>query len=92
MEGKAIRSVIAVQNTTETEFEFEAELFADTTGDATLADLAGADYTIGREARSTYGESLAPEVADNHTMGNTVLFSTVGYGEACSFSQARLGI
>lgn len=85
MEGKAIRSVIAVQNTTETEFEFEAELFADTTGDATLADLAGADYTIGREARSTYGESLAPEVADNHTMGNTVLFSTVDMGKPVPF-------
>lgn len=85
MDGNKIQSIRAVQNTSETIFELEAELFADTTGDATLADLSGADYTIGRESKLEYGESLAPDKADCHTMGNTVLFSTVDMGHKVPF-------
>lgn len=85
MNGSKIQSITAVQNTTEIVFEYEAELFADTTGDATLADLSGADYIIGRESKNEYGESLAPDKADCHTMGNTVLFSTIDMGYKIPF-------
>ena len=40
-------------------------MFIDTTGDANLAYLSGADYTIGREGKDVYGESLAPEHSDS---------------------------
>ena len=39
-----------------------------------LAALAGARCMRGREARDQYGESLAPEAADQKTMGNSLLF------------------
>ncbi|MFI3236479.1 MAG: FAD-dependent oxidoreductase [Lachnospiraceae bacterium] len=85
MDGSKVASITAVQNTTETEYIFEAPLFADTTGDATLAELAGADYIIGREGQDVYGESLAPKVSDGHTMGNTVMFTTKDMGKPTPF-------
>ncbi len=50
----------------------QAPLFADCTGDGTIGFLAGADYRYGREAASEFGESLAPEQADNFVLGASV--------------------
>ena len=49
-----------------------APLFADCTGDGTIGYLAGADFRYGREAASEFGESLAPEKADNFVLGASV--------------------
>lgn len=65
----AIASVIAMNVLTGEELRFEAPLFADCTGDATLGVLAGAMYSIGREPQSAFGEDLAPQQADDMTMG-----------------------
>ena len=45
------------------------DLFADCTGDGTLGVLAGADWAMGREAASVYGEPSAPEKSDGQTLG-----------------------
>jgi hypothetical protein len=44
------------------------EMFVDTSGDGWLGFHAGAEHRRGREARSEYNESLAPDTADNVTM------------------------
>ena len=62
-EGR-IESVSAYQQTTEKRLTLYAPLFADATGDGSLGAWAGADYVVGREARSAYGEPHAPERAD----------------------------
>ena len=49
-----IAAVIAKNVLTGEELRFEAPLFADCTGDATLGVLAGAMYTIGRESKSAF--------------------------------------
>ena len=36
--------------------------------------MSGAKYTYGREAKSDYGESIPPDVADRKTMGMSCLF------------------
>ena len=64
-----IAAVIAKNVLTGEELRFEAPLFADCTGDATLGVLAGAMYAIGRESKSAFGEDLAPQQADDMTMG-----------------------
>jgi hypothetical protein len=69
-----IKSVSGWQLTTESFHKVTAKIFADCTGDGTLAPLSGAEFRIGREARSEYGESIAPEVADSKTMGLTCMF------------------
>lgn len=42
-------------------------------GDGSIAEKAGAEYSMGRESKYTYNESLAPEVADTITMGSSVV-------------------
>jgi hypothetical protein len=51
---------------------FEAANFADCTGDGTVGYLAGADYRMGREAKSETNEPDAPANADMVTMGASV--------------------
>ncbi len=85
MDGDRIRSITGWQLTTETYHRIEAEVFADCSGDGILAPLTGAAFRIGREARSEYGESLAPEKADRKTMGMTCLFEARDTGEPQPF-------
>lgn len=53
-----------------------AALFCDATGDATLARLAGCETMYGREARSRFGESCAPERADRQVMGHSTQWTS----------------
>ena len=69
MDGNRIVSVTGWQMTTQQVHRVEAALFADCSGDSVLAPLTGADFRVGREARSEFGEDIAPEVADKKTMG-----------------------
>ena len=85
MDGDRIRSITGWQLTTETYHRIEAEIFADCSGDGILAPLTGAEFRIGREARSEYGESFAPEVADRKTMGMTCLFMARDTGKPQPF-------
>jgi hypothetical protein len=71
-DGK-IKSVKGWQLTTETWVEVSAGCFADCSGDSILAPLSGAEFRMGREARSEFGESIPPEKADKYTMGMSCL-------------------
>ena len=72
-ENGMIKSVKGFQLTTYTWHEVEAKIFVDSSGDSILAPLTGAKYNVGREAKSEYGEEFGLEVADNHTMGMSIL-------------------
>jgi hypothetical protein len=71
-EGNQIVEVKGWQATTQQWHAVHATLYADCSGDSVLR-ICGADHRRGREARSEYNESLAPEQADSHTMGNSIL-------------------
>lgn len=73
MSGNRIVSVTGWQLTTETWHTVEALLFADCSGDSILAPLTGAEFRMGREARSEFGEDIEPEQADSRTMGMSCL-------------------
>ena len=70
--GSRITAVRARNIETNIETIFEAPLFVDCTGDANLGALAGADFRMGREAKSETGESRAVAIADTQTMGASV--------------------
>jgi len=70
--GDLITAVRAVNIENAKELRFEAPLFADCTGDATIGALAEADFMMGREGQSEYGEPTAPKVKDKMTMGSSV--------------------
>ena len=76
-DGGHVQSVEAYRCRTEETLLFRSPLFADASGDGFVAFSAGAAFRMGREARSEYDEDLAEEVADDHTMGSSILF-TVG--------------
>ena len=71
---------------------FRAPVFADCTGDGTVGFLAGADYRVGREARSEYNESSAPEVADNMVLGASLQWSSKKDSEPSGFPEFSYGI
>lgn len=72
-ENGVIKSVKGFQLTTYLWHEVEAKIFVDSSGDSILAPLTGAEYAVGREAKSQYSEEFGLDVADNHTMGMSIL-------------------
>lgn len=64
---------------------FDAPIFIDCTGDGLVGALAGADYRIGRESRSTYNEDWAPERADDELLGSSLFFYTKDAGRPEKF-------
>ena len=70
-EGRIIY-VCAVDTRTGDFILHRAKLFVDCTGDGNLGYLAGADYRMGREAKSETNEPDAPATADTITMGASV--------------------
>ena len=69
-----IASVTGYQTTTQTFHTVKADYFADCSGDSVLAPLTGAEFRHGRESSKEFNESIEPEKADDHTMGNSCLF------------------
>ncbi|NLB55341.1 MAG: FAD-dependent oxidoreductase [Lentisphaerae bacterium] len=67
--GNRIVSVKGWQLTTQTWHTVKATLFSDCSGDSILAPLSGAEFRMGREARSEFDEDIQPEIADTKTMG-----------------------
>ncbi|KGP78873.1 MULTISPECIES: FAD-dependent oxidoreductase [unclassified Paenibacillus] len=83
--ARIIRSVKGWMMGSEREITFESEMFLDCTGDGLIGFLAGAAYRIGREARHEFGEEWAPDVADDITLGSTMLFYTKDTGKPVRF-------
>ena len=74
MDGDRIVSIRGWQLNAETYHTVIAQYFADCSGDSILAPLTGAAVMYGREAKSDFGESIPPDVADQKTMGMSCLF------------------
>lgn len=64
-----ITAVECLQSTSETIYHLSASTFMDATGDAALAMEAGATVRMGRESKGEFGETLAPDVGDEQTLG-----------------------
>ncbi|HIS55513.1 MAG TPA: FAD-dependent oxidoreductase [Candidatus Fimimorpha excrementavium] len=73
MDSTRIVSVTGWQTTTQTWHTVSADYFSDCSGDSILAPLTGAKWRMGREGREEFGEDIAPETSDTHTMGLSCL-------------------
>ncbi len=73
MQDDKIISIQGYQSTTQQFHVVYAKLFSDCSGDSILAPLTGAEYRMGRECQDEFGESIAPAVSDNKTMGMSCL-------------------
>lgn len=90
--GNKITSVEAQHTSLGNIICLEAPLFVDCTGDGWIGYWAGADYSYGREASSTYIENWdkygllwCPENADNFVMGSSVLWNSENAGTKVDF-------
>lgn len=73
-DGKII-SVVGWQLTTYTYHKVTAKIFIDCSGDSILAELVGAEYRHGREAKAEFGEGLAQNEKDGRTMGMSIILA-----------------
>lgn len=73
--ARRIQHLTATRPSTEDTFVIQGRLYADCSGDGRLGAEAGADFTIGREARSLHGEPLGRDTADRQTLGSSILFT-----------------
>jgi hypothetical protein len=80
-----ITRVLARCDKTEHLYRITPQLCCDCTGDSRLALEAGAGMRSGREARAEFQESLAPERADDHTLGSSILFTSRKYDRPMPF-------
>ncbi len=73
MNGNKISTVTGFQLTTYKWHTVLADIFIDCSGDSILAPLTGAEFRMGRECKDEFNEEFGLKIADNHTMGMSLL-------------------
>ncbi len=84
--GGKVKQIECYQLTTEKQLILKAEVFADCTGNGTLAAFVKAPFRTGSEAKCEFNEPHAPEKSNNYRMGNTLLFKAVNTGKPVKFT------
>ncbi|MEK3701265.1 FAD-dependent oxidoreductase [Paenibacillus sp. FSL R10-2199] len=90
--GRQIRSVTGWMMGSERSIRFESPVYLDCTGDGLVGFLAGAEFRMGREACDELGEEWAPLVADDITLGSTLLFYTKDAGHPVKYIAPAMAI
>lgn len=89
MKDDGIQRVMARCDKSEHLYRIRAKMFCDCTGDSRLGIESGALYRVGRETRTEFNESLAPEKADAETLGSSVLFTSRLYHRPMPFTPPK---
>ena len=84
-----IQRAWARSDKTEHLYEIAAKVYLDCTGDSRLALEAGAEMRFGREARSEFGEPLAPEKPDEEMLGSSILFTSRKHDRPMPFTPPK---
>lgn len=82
---RRIGAVLALGTTTKQRMRFPGRIVIDCTGDGAIGVWAGAEWRHGREPRSMYNETRAPEIGDERTMGGTLRYATEKAAEPAAF-------
>ena len=89
MKDDSVQRVMARCDKSEHLYRIRAKMFCDCTGDSRLGIETGALYRVGRETRSEFNETLAPEKADAETLGSSVLFTSRLYHRPMPFTPPK---
>lgn len=80
-----IESVSGFCSQNSVQYEIQAPLFCDASGDGILGFLAGAAFRIGSESREEFGEGLAPPQPNRELLGHSIFFYTKDTGKPVRF-------
>ncbi len=86
MDNDSISSISGFQLTTYTWHVVSASIFIDCSGDSILAELTGAEYRVGREAKDEFKEEFGLSEADSKTMGMSLLLQARETDHPVSFT------
>lgn len=92
MKDNHINGITGKNIATGEETIFKAPLFADCTGDGSIGAWAGADFRMGREAKSEFHELRGAERADKMTMGSSVQWYSKEMKQPSRFSVFEYGL
>jgi hypothetical protein len=84
-----IEQVLARCDKSEHLYRVNAKVFVDASGDSRLGIESGAEYRTGRETRAEFNESLAPEKADQETLGSSILFTSRLYHKPMPYTPPK---
>jgi len=85
MSGNKIAKVGCVDISSGKHASFSGRIFIDCTGDGMIGIKAGAEHTRGREAKSAFNESKAPEIADSTILGSSLKYWFLKKDDVCKF-------
>lgn len=86
MDGSRIKQISAKTMGSQLIRIVRAPFYLDCTGDGELGFSAGAEYRMGREAKSEFNESLAPDESDNLVLGSSIYFRAINTGKPVKFT------
>lgn len=81
----SIQAVIAFCSQNSTQYELEAPLFCDASGDGIVGFLAGAAFRMGAESADEFDEPFAPAKEYGHLLGHSIYFMTKDVGKPVNF-------
>ena len=79
-------AAIGLNRRNEKRIRFESKVFIEATGDGLVGALAGVPFRIGQEARSEYGEPMAPQTPGDWTLGCSLYFHARDTGRPADFT------
>ena len=83
--GNMIYSVICTNTLSGEKMKIKGKLFSDCSGDGILARLGGAEIMYGNDAKSEFGEALAPNEHKKLVMGQSIRWYSEEQKTECDF-------
>ncbi|QDU57226.1 FAD-dependent oxidoreductase [Aeoliella mucimassa] len=84
-QDNTISAVVAFCSQNSTRYTLRSRLFCDASGDGIVGFLSGAAFRIGAEARSEFGEQLAPLKEHRELLGHSLYFYTRDTGQPIQY-------
>jgi hypothetical protein len=84
-DADTIESVRAFCSQNSTMYQVNAPLFCDASGDGVVGFMAGAAFRMGAEAKSEFGELLAPDTPSNQLLGHSMYFYSKDIGKPVTY-------
>jgi len=81
-----ISAVHAFCSQNSTQYQVNAPLFCDASGDGIVAFLAGAAFRMGAESQEEFGEKFAPDKAYGELLGHSMYFYSKDVGRPVKFT------